>query len=154
MLRTHTGHLLQSALCYIVYSHQFYFIHSINGVYVSTPVCQFTAPILPRYPHTRSLHLCYPISALQIRLSMHFSRFHIYTLILEYILRETILQKHTCTSMFIAALFITVKTWKQLKCPSAEEWIKMRYTLLSPKMKELVICTDTGEPRHCLYKVK
>ena len=26
--------------------------------------------------------------------------------------------------MFIAAQFTTAKTWKQLKCPSTEEWIK------------------------------
>ena len=26
--------------------------------------------------------------------------------------------------MFNAALFTRAKTWKQLKCPSAEEWIK------------------------------
>ena len=26
--------------------------------------------------------------------------------------------------MFIAALFIITKTWKQLKCPSTDEWIK------------------------------
>ena len=26
--------------------------------------------------------------------------------------------------MFIAALFSIAKTWKQLKCPSTEEWIK------------------------------
>ena len=26
--------------------------------------------------------------------------------------------------MFIAALFTIAKTWKQPKCPSAEEWIK------------------------------
>ena len=26
--------------------------------------------------------------------------------------------------MFIAALFIIARTWKQPKCPSAEEWIK------------------------------
>ena len=26
--------------------------------------------------------------------------------------------------IFIAALFTIAKTWKQLKCPSAEEWIK------------------------------
>ena len=30
--------------------------------------------------------------------------------------------------MFIAALFTIARTWKQPKCPSAEEWIKkMRY---------------------------
>ena len=26
--------------------------------------------------------------------------------------------------MFIAALFTIVKTWKQPKCPSTDEWIK------------------------------
>ena len=26
--------------------------------------------------------------------------------------------------MFIAALFTAIKTWKQPKCPLAEEWIK------------------------------
>ena len=26
--------------------------------------------------------------------------------------------------MFIAALFTTVKIWKQRKCPSTDEWIK------------------------------
>ena len=31
--------------------------------------------------------------------------------------------------MFIEALFITAKTWKQPKCPLTEEWIKkMWYT--------------------------
>ena len=31
--------------------------------------------------------------------------------------------------MFIAALFIIVKTWEQPKCPSTDEWIKkMWYT--------------------------
>ena len=27
--------------------------------------------------------------------------------------------------VFTAALFTTAKTWKQPKCPSTEEWIKM-----------------------------
>ena len=29
--------------------------------------------------------------------------------------------------MFTAALFTISKTWKQPKCPSTEEWIKMWY---------------------------
>ena len=29
-----------------------------------------------------------------------------------------------CTPMFTAALFTVVKTWKQPKCPSTDEWIK------------------------------
>ena len=30
---------------------------------------------------------------------------------------------YTCTPMFIAALFIIARTWKQPRCPSADEWI-------------------------------
>ena len=37
---------------------------------------------------------------------------------------KTIIQKDTCTPIFIAALFTIAKTWKQSKCPSTEEWIK------------------------------
>ena len=32
--------------------------------------------------------------------------------------------KDTCTPTFTAALFTIVKTWKQPKCPSTDEWIK------------------------------
>ena len=35
-----------------------------------------------------------------------------------------IIQKDTCTPMFIATLFTIAKTWKQPKCPMADEWIK------------------------------
>ena len=37
---------------------------------------------------------------------------------------KTIIQKESCTTMFIAALFTIARTWKQLKCPSTDEWIK------------------------------
>ena len=40
---------------------------------------------------------------------------------------KTKIQKDTCTPLFIAALFTIVKTWKQPKSPSTEEWIKMWY---------------------------
>jgi hypothetical protein len=37
--------------------------------------------------------------------------------------------KDTCSTMFIAALFIIVRSWKEPRCPSTEEWIqKMWYT--------------------------
>jgi hypothetical protein len=38
----------------------------------------------------------------------------------------------TCSTMFIAALFIIARSWKEPRCPSTEEWIqKMRciYTM-------------------------
>ena len=37
---------------------------------------------------------------------------------------KTIIQKDTCTPVFIAALFTTSKSWKQPKCPSRHEWIR------------------------------
>ena len=40
---------------------------------------------------------------------------------------KTIIQKDTHTPMFTAALFTTARTWKQPKCPSTDEWIKMWY---------------------------
>ena len=33
---------------------------------------------------------------------------------------KTIIQKDTCTPMFIAALFTIAKRWKQPKCPSTD----------------------------------
>ena len=32
--------------------------------------------------------------------------------------------KDPCTPMFISALFIIARTWKQPRCPSADEWIR------------------------------
>ena len=41
---------------------------------------------------------------------------------------KTVIQKETCTTMFIAALFTIARTWKQPKCLSTDEWIKkIRY---------------------------
>ena len=37
---------------------------------------------------------------------------------------ETRTERDTCTPMFIAALFAIVRTWKQPRCPSADEWIR------------------------------
>ena len=37
---------------------------------------------------------------------------------------ETRIERDTCTPMFIAALFTIARTWKQHRCPSADEWIR------------------------------
>ena len=37
---------------------------------------------------------------------------------------KTIIQKESCTAMFIAAVFTIARMWKQPKCPLADEWIK------------------------------
>ena len=33
-------------------------------------------------------------------------------------------KKETCSTMFIAALFIIASSWKEHRCPSTEEWIQ------------------------------
>ena len=37
---------------------------------------------------------------------------------------ETRTERDMCNPMFIAALFIIARTWKQPRCPSADEWIR------------------------------
>ena len=43
---------------------------------------------------------------------------------LAYTLRKTIIEKDTCTPMFIVALFTIIRTWKQPRCLLIDEWIK------------------------------
>ena len=35
--------------------------------------------------------------------------------------------KDTCMPLFTAALFTIAGTWKQPRCPSTDEWVKMWY---------------------------
>ena len=37
---------------------------------------------------------------------------------------ETRIQRDTCTPVFTTALFTIATTWKQPRCPSADEWIR------------------------------
>ena len=37
---------------------------------------------------------------------------------------ETKIERNTCISLFIAALFTIARTWKQPRCPLTDEWIK------------------------------
>ena len=45
----------------------------------------------------------------------------------RHISRENHNSKNICIPGFTAALFTVGKTWKQPKCPSTDEWIKMWY---------------------------
>ena len=47
--------------------------------------------------------------------------------------KKTKTEKDTCNPLFIAALFIIPRTWKQTRCPLTDEWIKKLW------------CTDTME---------
>ena len=54
-------------------------------------------------------------------------------------------RRDTCTPMFIAALSTIAKVWKEPKCPSMDEWIKMWYIynrvlLGNQKERSLAIC--------------
>ena len=40
-------------------------------------------------------------------------------------------QKTICTPVFTAVLLTIAKSWKQLKCPSVDEWIK-KYGTFTP----------------------
>ena len=42
---------------------------------------------------------------------------------------ETRIERDTCSPMFITALFIIARTWKQPRCPSADEWIRKPWYL-------------------------
>ena len=45
---------------------------------------------------------------------------------------KNMIQKDTCTPVFIAALFTVAKTWEPPECPSTEDWIKkMWYTFMT-----------------------
>ena len=55
---------------------------------------------------------------------------------------KTLIWKDKCTPMFIAALFTIAKTSKQLKCPSTDEWIKMKYYSAIKKEWKISICSN------------
>ena len=62
---------------------------------------------------------------------------------------ESPIQKNLCTPMFIAPQFTIGKCWRQLKCPSANEWIKKLwyiYTMefyTAERKKELLLFATT-----------
>ena len=43
--------------------------------------------------------------------------------------KKTLIEKDTCTFMFIAVLLTIAKTWKQPKCPSTDEWIQKMWCI-------------------------
>ena len=41
--------------------------------------------------------------------------------------------KDICSTMFIAALFVIARTWKQPRCLSTEEWIEQKFYIYTMK---------------------
>ena len=52
---------------------------------------------------------------------------------------KTIIQKDTCTTMFIAA-----RTWKQPKCPLTDEWIKKMWYIYTMEYYSAIKRNGTG----------
>jgi hypothetical protein len=42
-------------------------------------------------------------------------------------------KKNTCSTMFIAALFIITRSWKESRCPSTKEWIQKMWYIYTIK---------------------
>ena len=67
--------------------------------------------------------------------------------------KKTIVQKDTCTPMFITALFTIARTWKQPKCPSTDDWIKKMWPIYTMEyysaLKGNEICSEVDGSRVC-----
>ena len=50
---------------------------------------------------------------------------------------KTIIQKQSCITVFIAAVFTIARTWKQPKCPLTDEWIKKMWQKKKKKKKKM-----------------
>ena len=61
-----------------------------------------------------------------------------------YTLKKNIIQKDTCTPMFIAALFTIARTWKQPKCPTTDEWIKKMWYIYIKEYYSAIKRNKTG----------
>ena len=59
---------------------------------------------------------------------------------------EIRIERDTCTPMLITVLFIIARTWKQPRCPSADEWVRklwyiytMEYSAITKNSFESVL---------------
>ena len=57
---------------------------------------------------------------------------------------KTIIQKDTCISMFIAAIFTTARSWKQPKCPSTDKWIKKMWYIYTVEYYSAIRRNEIG----------
>ena len=84
---------------------------------MSIPISQFIYRPHPQF----ILYLCISIPAPQLGSSVpHDPAVSLLSTSPE----KTIIQKDTCSPVFTAALLTIAKTWKQPRCPSADEWIR------------------------------
>ena len=53
--------------------------------------------------------------------------------------------KETCTPVFITALFIIARTWKQPRCPPADEWIRKLWYIYTMEYYSAIIKKNAFE---------
>jgi hypothetical protein len=53
--------------------------------------------------------------------------------------------KDTCSTMFIAALFIIARSWRESRCPSTEEWIQKMWYIYTMKYYSAIKNSDLME---------
>ena len=56
---------------------------------------------------------------------------------------ETRSERDTCTPMFIATLFIISRTWKQPRCPLADEWIRKLWYIYTMEYYSAIKSNET-----------
>ena len=57
---------------------------------------------------------------------------------------KTIIQKDTCTPMFIASLFTIARSWEQPKCPLIDEWIKKMWYIYTMEYYSAIKRNEIG----------
>ena len=62
---------------------------------------------------------------------------------------ETRIERDTCTPVFIAALFIIARTWKQPRCPSADEWIRKLWYIYTMEYSDQIRSVTQSCPTLC-----
>ena len=53
-------------------------------------------------------------------------------------MEETRIERDMCTPMFIAALFTIARTWKQPRCPLADEWVRKLWYIYTMEYYSIV----------------
>ena len=57
---------------------------------------------------------------------------------------KTIIQKESCTTMFIVALFTIARSWKQPTCPSTDEWIRKMWSIYTMEYYSAIKRNEVG----------